>query len=69
MVGEFGTGSGSANWSGLTNYAKSKGWTVLGWAWNGDGGSLNMVTPSWATNPTATSFSTNSYFTTIYSLL
>lgn len=69
MVGEFGTGSGSANWSGLTSYAKSKGWTVLGWAWNGDGGSLNMVTPSWATNPTATSFSTNSYFTTIYSLL
>jgi mannan endo-1,4-beta-mannosidase len=69
MVGEFGTGSGSANWSGLTSYAKSKGWTVLGWAWNGDGGSLNMVSPSWAASPGATSFSTNAYFTTIYNLL
>jgi len=69
MVGEFGSGSGSANWSGLTSYAKSKGWTVLGWAWNGDGGSLNMVSPSWASNPSATSFSTSSYFSSIYNLL
>jgi len=70
MVGEFGNGgSGSANWSGLTSYAKSKGWTVLGWAWNGDGGSMNMVTPSWSSNSTATSFSTSSYFNTVYNLL
>jgi mannan endo-1,4-beta-mannosidase len=69
MLGEFGTGSGSANWSGLVNYAKSKGWTVLAWAWNGDGGSLNMVTPSWASNSTATSFSKSSYFNTVYSKL
>jgi hypothetical protein len=65
LVGEFGTGSGSCDWSGCVDYAKSKGWTVLGWCWNGDGGSLNMVTPSWASNPTATSFSLSSYFTTI----
>ena len=65
IVGEFGTGSGSCDWSGCVDYAKSKGWTVLGWCWNGDGGSLNMVTPSWASNPTATSFSLSSYFTTI----
>lgn len=66
IVGEFGTGSGSANWSGLVDHAKSKGWTVLAWAWNGDGGSLNMVSPSWATNATATSFTLSSYHNTVY---
>jgi mannan endo-1,4-beta-mannosidase len=69
IVGEFGTGSGSADWAGITDYARNKGWSVLGWAWNGDGGSLNMVTPSWASNATATSFSTSSYFSTIYNHL
>jgi mannan endo-1,4-beta-mannosidase len=71
IIGEFGNSpSGSVNWSGVVTYAKSsKGWTVLGWAWNGDGGSMNMVTPSWSSNATATSFSASSYFNTIYSLL
>jgi mannan endo-1,4-beta-mannosidase len=66
IVGEFGTGSGSADWSGCVDYAKSKGWTVLAWSWNGDGGSLNMVTPSWASNGGATSFSLSSYFSVVY---
>ena len=69
MLGEFGTGSGSADWSGIVTNCKNAGWSVLGWAWNGDGGSLNMVSPSWSSSPTATSFSTNSYFTTIYAKL
>jgi mannan endo-1,4-beta-mannosidase len=66
LVGEFGTGSGSANWSGLVDHAKAKGWSVLAWSWNGDGGNLNMVQPKWASNPTATSFSHSSYFNTVY---
>jgi len=70
VVGEFGNGgSGSSDWSGIVDYAKSKGYNVLGWAWNGDGGSMNMVTPSWSSNPTATSFSTSSYFSTVYNKL
>ncbi|GGH14953.1 cellulase family glycosylhydrolase [Mucilaginibacter phyllosphaerae] len=69
IVGEFGTGSGSCDWSGCVDYAKSKGWTVLSWCWNGDGNNLNMVNPSWATNPTATSFTTNAYFNTVYAKL
>ncbi len=70
IVGEFGNSpSGPANWSGMVSYAKSKGWTVLGWSWNGDGGSMNMVTPSWASNATATSFGKSGYFNTIYNLL
>ncbi len=70
MIGEFGNQGGSgANWSAIVDYAKTKSWTVLGWCWNGDGGSMNMVTPSWATNPTATSFSTSSYFSVVYAKL
>jgi mannan endo-1,4-beta-mannosidase len=70
IAGEFGSGgSGSANWSALVDHAKALGWSVLGWAWNGDGGSMNMVTPSWASNGGATSFSKSSYFSTVYNKL
>ncbi len=70
IVGEFGNApSGNANWSGMVTYAKSKGWAVLGWAWNGDGGSMNMVTPPWSSNPTASPYNKSSYFTVIYDLL
>lgn len=66
LVGEFGTGSGNCDWSGCVNFAKSKGWGVLAWAWNGDGGSLNMVSPSWASQAWSDSYYTNSYFNTVY---
>lgn len=70
LIGEFGNSpAGSADWAGLVNYAKSKGWTVLAWCWNGDGGSMNMVTPAWASNATATSFSLSAYFNQVYPLL
>ena len=70
MIGEFGNSGGSgADWSAIVDYARIKGWTVLGWAWNGDGGSMNMVTPSWASNGSATSFSLSSYFNVVYSKL
>ncbi len=67
IVGEFGNYSsgkpGKCDWSAVVNHAKSKGWPVLAWAWNGCGTSMNMVTPRWKDDPDATSFSTNSYFT------
>ena len=69
IVGEFGTGSGSSNWSGLVDQARGYGWSVLGWCWNGDGGSLNMCSPAWASNGSATSFSKSSYFNTVYNKL
>jgi hypothetical protein len=70
IIGEFGNGvNGTVDWSGIVDYAKSKGWPVLGWCWNGDGGTMNMVSPSWASNATATSFSLSSYFTVIYNKL
>jgi mannan endo-1,4-beta-mannosidase len=70
IIGEFGNeGRGSCDWSAVVDYAKSKGWTILGWCWNGDGGSMNMVTPSWADNPTATEFSLSSYFPVVYDKL
>jgi mannan endo-1,4-beta-mannosidase len=70
FIGEFGNGGGgSVDWSGCIDSAKAKGWGVIGWCWNGDGGDMNMVDPSWAKNSSATSFSTNSYFTIIYDKL
>lgn len=70
IIGEFGPGgSGKADWSGIVAHAKKRGWTVLGWAWNGDGGDMNMVAPSWSADPRARSFSPGPYFDTIYSRL
>ncbi|MBC8094447.1 MAG: glycoside hydrolase [Akkermansiaceae bacterium] len=70
IVGEFGNSpSGGANWSALVDRAKSLGWPVLGWAWNGDGGSMNMCSPSWRSSPGATSFSKSGHFNTIYNKL
>lgn len=49
MIGEFGdyAKTKAVSWSALVDYAKSKEWTVIGWAWGGDnaagvGSSLNM---------------------------
>lgn len=72
MVGEFGSEmDGQADWSALVDHAKSLGWPVLGWAWNGDGSSppMNMVSPSWGDNCGAASYSTASYFDTVYNKL
>lgn len=71
LIGEFGSGgsSGSSDWAGITSYARAKGYDVLGWAWNGDGGWMNMVEPSWASSPGATNFWTGSYFWTVYNQL
>lgn len=71
LVGEFGNGgSGSCDWSGCTNYARSTlGWTVLGWCWNGDGGSMNMCSPAWVSNPTASTYAKSSYWSTVYDRL
>lgn len=70
IIGEFGNGAtGTVDWSGIVDYAKTKGWPVLGWCWNGDGGNMNMVNPSWATNAGATAFSLSAYFQVIYDKL
>lgn len=70
IVGEFGSGgTGSADWSGIVAYAKGKGYSVLGWAWNGDGTGMNMVSPYWGDNATATTFTKSSYWSTIYNRL
>ena len=70
MVGEFGAGDpGPADWSRLVDHAKSLGWPVLGWAWNGDGETMNMVAPPWKANPNPPSPTTSTYFRTIYGKL
>lgn len=70
IIGEFGNDSvANANWSGIITYARSKGMAVLAWSWNGDGGKMNMVTPSWSIDAQATNFTTSNYFNTVYSFL
>lgn len=70
LIGEFGnTPAGPVNWQDLVSYGKGKGWTVLGWAWNGDGIGMNMVSPAWSSNGAATSFTLSSYFSQVYNLL
>ena len=75
MVGEFGSnGTGKANWSGLVDYAKLNGWSVIGWAWNGDGSKptkMNMISPYWGDRNACgvTNYTLTSYFNTIYNKL
>jgi mannan endo-1,4-beta-mannosidase len=75
IVGEFGSeGRGSADWSGLVDHAKSTGWTVLGWSWNGDGTKpvkMNMINPYWGDRNACgtTNYTVSTYFNTIYNKL
>eukprot|EP01123_Difflugia_compressa_P004477 TRINITY_DN15903_c0_g1_i1.p1 TRINITY_DN15903_c0_g1~~TRINITY_DN15903_c0_g1_i1.p1 ORF type:complete len:278 (-),score=42.02 TRINITY_DN15903_c0_g1_i1:51-884(-) len=70
IIGEFGPGSGPVDVSAVVSHAKQIGFLgVIGWAWNGDGGSLNMCTPSWSQNARASSYSQTSYFYEIMNLL
>ena len=72
ILGEFGNSGGSgANWSGLVDYAKSKGWTVLAWSWAGDGGSMNMISPQFQayTSGSPKTYTKSSYFNTAYGKL
>ena len=50
--------------------AKEVGFSaVYGWAWNGDGGGLNMLAPAWASEPTAAEYVETDYFWSILELL
>ena len=72
ILGEFGSIGGSgANWSGLVDYAKGKGWTVLGWAWGGDGLGMNMISPQFQayTAGSPKTYTKSSYFNTVYNKL
>ena len=73
IVGEFGTspaaGTGSSDVIGVVNRAKQNGFAVFAWAWNGDGGQLNMVSPTWGQNPTSSSYQVSGYLKSVIGLL
>jgi mannan endo-1,4-beta-mannosidase len=73
MIGEFGSKTNSPNanadWSALVDHARGKGWSVIGWCWNGDGGGMNMISPYWGSSCDASSYTKSAYFDTIYSKL
>ena len=57
MVGEFcDAGRGGADWCSLVDYCYQNNWPIFGWAWNGDGGTMNMIEPHWRDQPLANSF-------------
>jgi hypothetical protein len=65
IIGEFGhdatvdlNETEYADWRAIVEYARDDlNWPILAWVWNGDGGSsMNMVSPSWVENGTATTF-------------
>lgn len=57
MVGEFSDNKrGGTDWCSLIDYCYQNDWPLFGWAWNGDGGTMNMITPHWRDQPLATSF-------------
>ena len=70
IVGEFGTvGDGSTDVTAVVGRAKQLGFPVLGWAWNGDGGEMNMCSPAWSEDAQADSYVESDYFRDIMSLL
>jgi len=57
MVGEFcDTATGGADWCTIIDECYANNWPLFGWAWNGDGGSMNMTEPHWSKEPLATEF-------------
>jgi mannan endo-1,4-beta-mannosidase len=73
MVGEFGNkgGGSGTNWSAMVTHATNKGWTVIGWAWAGDGVGMNMITPQFQSfvNGSPKTYTKSAHFTTIYNKL
>jgi hypothetical protein len=57
IVGEFcDTQTGGADWCSIIDHCYQSGWPLFGWAWNGDGGNMNMIEPHWDDEPLAESF-------------
>jgi mannan endo-1,4-beta-mannosidase len=70
IVGEFGkVGTGGTDVNAVISRAKELGLPVLAWAWNGDGGEMNMVQPAWYTDATASSYKESSYFNSVIGML
>jgi hypothetical protein len=67
LIGEFGAArQGRADWAALVDHARRKGWTLLAWAWNGDGEHMNMVEPYWGDEPRPSSCRRSPYFEQVY---
>jgi len=45
------------------------GWTVIAWAWNGDGEGMNMILPSWNDDHSPSAYFPSTYFGDVYAFL
>lgn len=70
VVGEFGTvGTGGTDVNAVISHAKELGFPVLAWAWNGDGGEMNMVSPVWYEEATARVYKLSPYGSEVVAML
>ena len=66
MVGEFcDTSTGGVDWCTIVDHCYANGWPIFGWAWNGDGGNMNMIEPHWKDNPLAATFQPTEFMKTV----
>jgi len=66
IVGEFcDTSTGGADWCSIIDHCYESGWPLFGWAWNGDGGNMNMIEPHWRHDPLASNFSPTEFLQVI----
>jgi mannan endo-1,4-beta-mannosidase len=71
VVGEFGTvGEGPVDVRSVVSHAIDIGFcSALAWAWNGDGGEMNMISPTWYDNALAAEYSETAYFWDMFNVL
>jgi mannan endo-1,4-beta-mannosidase len=70
IIGEYGgMREGAADWQALVAEAKTLGWTVLAWAWNGDGEGMNMALPSWNDEFAPAAYYPGTYFGAAYAFI
>jgi len=70
MIGEFCDNKlGGADWCSLIDYCYNNDWPLFGWAWNGDGGMMNMIEPHWRDQPLAANFRPTAKMKTIINKL
>ena len=71
IVGEYGLSpTGTVDVASVILQAKQSGFIgVFAWAWNGDGGNMNMVAPSWVNYPMSPSYQATPYLNQIFKIM
>lgn len=72
IVGEYGLypASGTVSVANVVKQAIQSGFVgIFAWAWNGDGGLMNMVAPTWSAYPMSPNYQVTPYLTNIFKIM